>query len=55
MRLSEKDLVKKLLMSNQIFTWNDLTQQGDEARKQLIFFDVCMLIVFPHETNVTKN
>ena len=41
MRLSERDLVQKLLMSNRILTWDCLTQQGDEAGKLPIFFYVC--------------
>ena len=46
MRLLDKDLVKKLLMSNRLFTWNELTLQGDEAIKLSIFFMFVCLMYF---------
>ena len=53
MRLSDIDLVQKLLTSNRNFTWNWFTLQGDEAGK-LAFFYVCVFNVFPYETNAAN-
>ena len=41
MRFSDKDLVQNLLTSNENFTWNVFTMQGDEAGK-LPFLFVCV-------------
>ena len=48
-------MVKKLLTATFFFTWNGFTLQGDEARKLLIFFHICVFNVCPKEANAVKN
>ena len=45
-----QDLVKKLLKSDLIFTWNGFTRQGDEAGKLAIFF----LCLCTYKSNAAK-
>ena len=55
MRLSEKDLVKKFWRATEFLPGMRLHIKEMKQESCQYFVYACMLIVFPHESNVAKN